>query len=155
MISPDGRRAAVTPARLRAMPAFEGMEDDHLTQLAACFGSEHHPAGATIVEEGEEGDKFYVIARGTLEVVQADRAGPPRLLRVLQDGDFFGEIALIENVPRTATVRARTACLLLVLARDAFLGVLQASPELRAVFDRAAALRREDAIRERLRAAPE
>jgi len=155
VISPDGRRAAVTPARLRAMPAFEGMEDDHLTQLAACFGSEHHPAGATIVEESEEGDKFYVIVRGTLEVVQADRAGPPRLLRVLQDGDFFGEIALIENVARTATVRARTACLLLVLARDAFLGVLRASPELRAVFDRAAALRREDAIRDRLSTSPE
>ena len=81
--------------------------------------------------------------------------GPPRLLRVLQDGDFFGEIALIENVARTATVRARTACLLLVLARDAFLGVLRASPELRAVFDRAAALRREDAIRDRLSTSPE
>jgi CRP-like cAMP-binding protein len=62
---------------------------------------------------------------------------------VLQDGDFFGEIALIDNVPRTATVRARTACLLLVLTRDDFRRVLEASPELRALFERAAHARRE------------
>jgi CRP-like cAMP-binding protein len=50
---------------------------------------------------------------------------------------------LIDNVPRTATVRARTACLLLVLTREDFLRVLQASPKLRALFERAAHARRE------------
>ena len=113
-----------------------------LARLASCFGSESHPAGATIVEEGEAGDKFYVIVRGTLDVLQTGPDGEPRLLRVLQDGDFFGEIALIDNVARTATVRARTGCLLLVLAREEFLGVLRASPELRSVFERVAYARR-------------
>ena len=61
---------------------------------------------------------------------------------MLQDGDFFGEIALIDNVPRTATVRARTACLLLVLAREEFHGVLRASPALRTVLERVADARR-------------
>jgi ATP-binding cassette subfamily B protein len=82
--------------------------------------------------------------RGTLDVVQAGPDGVARPLKVLQDGDFFGEIALIDNVPRTATVRARTACLLLVLARQEFLGVMRTSPALRALFERAALVRRGD-----------
>jgi ATP-binding cassette, subfamily B, bacterial len=149
VISSDGRRAAVTPARLRAVVAFATMDEELLTQLASCFGSEHHPAGATVLAEGEAGDKFYVVVRGTLEVVQTVTDGGSRLLRVLQDGDFFGEIALIDNVPRTATVRARTACLLLVLTREDFLRVLEASPELRALFERAAHARREADARSR------
>src|SRR5262249_10990126 len=119
------------------------MDEDVLGELASCFGSEHHPAGATVLEEGDAGDKFYVVVRGTLEVMQAAGDAGSRLLRVLQDGDFFGEIALIDNVPRTASVRARTACLLLVLAREDFRRVLQASPELRTLFERAAHARRE------------
>jgi ATP-binding cassette subfamily B protein len=144
VVSPDGRRAAVTPARLGAMPAFAGIDEQALTDLAARFGSEHHPPGATIVEEGEQGDKLYVIVRGTLDVVQAGPDSVARPLKVMQDGDFFGEIALIDNVPRTATVRARTACLLLVLARQEFLGVMRTSPALRALFERAAHVRRGD-----------
>ena len=142
VISADGRRAAVTPARLRAMPAFATIDEAQLADLAARFGSEHHPAGATIVEEGERGDKVYVIVRGTVDVVQAVSGGAERPVQVLQDGDFFGEIALIDNVPRTATVRARTACLLLVLAREEFRDVMRASPALRALFEHTAHTRR-------------
>jgi ATP-binding cassette subfamily B protein len=61
---------------------------------------------------------------------------------VLQDGDFFGEIALVDNIPRTATRARRSACLLLVLARQDFLDVVRASPALRALFERAAHARR-------------
>ena len=143
VISPDGRRAAVTPARLRAMPAFAEIDDVTLTDLAARFGSEHYPAGAGVVEEGERGDKLYVIVRGTVDVVHAGPGGE-QLLKTLQDGDFFGEIALIDNVPRTATVRARTACLLLVLAREEFLDVVRASPALRALFEHTAQARRHE-----------
>ena len=147
VVSLDGRRAAVTPARLRGMPAFAGIDEQSLTDLAGRFGSEHHPAGSTIVEEGEVGDKLYVIVRGTLDVMQAGPDGVERPLPALQDGDFFGEIALLDNVPRTATVRARTACLLLVLSRDEFLDVMRRSPQLRAVFEHAARARRDDAPR--------
>ena len=66
---------------------------------------------------------------------------------MLQDGDFFGEIALLDNVPRTATVRTRTACLLLVLSRDEFLDAMRRSPELKAVFEHTARARRHDAPR--------
>jgi ATP-binding cassette subfamily B protein len=147
VISSDGRRAAVTPTRLRAMPAFATIDEAQLADLAARFGSEHHPAGATIVEQGEHGDKLYVIVRGTMEVIQVEDDGLERQLQVLQDGDFFGEIALIDNVPRTATVRARTACLLLVLSREEFLDVVRASPELRALFEHTAHVRRPEARR--------
>ena len=141
MISPDGRRAGVTPARLRAMPAFATIDEGQLTDLAARFGSEHHAAGATIVEQGEQGDKLYVIVRGTLDVTQRGPDGAEHPLPALQDGDFFGEIALLDNVPRTATVRARTACLLLVLSRSEFQDVVRTSPELRALFEHTAQAR--------------
>ena len=147
VISADGRRAAVTPSRLRAMPAFSTIDEAQLADLAARFGSEHHRAGATIVEQGERGDKLYVIVRGTMDVLQTGADGAEHQLQVLQDGDFFGEIALIDNIPRTATVRARTPCLLLVLSREEFLDVVRASPALRALFEQAAQVRRPEAGR--------
>jgi CRP-like cAMP-binding protein len=61
------------------MPAFTTIDEEQLVGLAARFGCEHHPAGATIVEEGDLGDELYVIVRGTVEVVQrgADGVAPP------------------------------------------------------------------------------
>jgi len=129
----------VDHGRTEGIPRGSGTGD-----LAGRFGSEHHPAGATIVEEGEQGDKLYVIVRGTVDVLQAGPDGVERLLQVMHVGDFFGAIPLIDNVPRTATVRARTACLLLVLSREEFLDVVRASPALRALFEHAAQARRHD-----------
>ena len=62
-------------------------------------------------------------------------------MSVLEDGDFFGEIALLEEVRRTATVRALTPCLLLVLDRGEFRDLLAQAPELRKVFEGAAQAR--------------
>jgi ATP-binding cassette subfamily B protein len=65
---------------------------------------EELPAGAAPVVEGEDGDRFYVVLSGMLTVSQADR-GPRGVLR---PGDYFGEVALAMNMPRTASVRALT-----------------------------------------------
>jgi CRP-like cAMP-binding protein len=71
------------------------------------------------VRQGDTGDRFYVVAAGELEVIVDGAA-----VTTLRDGDYFGEIALLRDVPRTATVRARCESTLLALERDDFLAAV-------------------------------
>jgi CRP-like cAMP-binding protein len=76
-----------------------------------------YPAGTVIIRQGEQADAFFIITTGSVEVV---KDGHPEILATLKDGDYFGEIGLIQNVPRTATVRAVTDVKAIVLNREAF-----------------------------------
>ena len=82
------------------------------------------PAGTAVVTEGERGDTFYVVVDGSLEV-SADETP----LRVLNPGDFFGEIALLRDVPRTATVTATSDSTVLAVRRMDFLSAVLGNPE--------------------------
>ena len=75
------------------------------------------PAGEVVIRKGEYGDRFYIVANGELEVTNGldAKAG---------QGDFFGEVALLRDVPRTATVRAAVPSVLYALERDDFLAAV-------------------------------
>ena len=77
------------------------------------------PAGTTLIQEGQLGHEFFVIADGEVEVTQG---GTP--LATERAGDFFGELALLHDIPRTATVKAKTPLRLYVLTSQAFRSLL-------------------------------
>ena len=101
--------------RLRAIPFLAPLPEATLEQLARAVSEERMKAGDEIVRQGERGDRFYVIDSGSVEVLVDGQ-----LTATLGPGDYFGEIALLRDVPRTATVRVREDGLLLALAHDAF-----------------------------------
>jgi MFS family permease len=101
--------------RLRAIPFLAPLPEVTLEQLGRAVSEEPMQAGDEIVRQGEPGDRFYVIDSGSAEVLVDGRPAAS-----LGPGDYFGEIALLRDVPRTATVRARENGLLLTLTHDAF-----------------------------------
>jgi len=131
VMSEDGRFASVTTDHLRRVTAFARLSDDVVATLARLFITEHHPEGRVVIYEGDTvADTFYVIARGKVAVTR-QHGGAPVDLAVRSDGDYFGEVALVMHVPRTATVTALTPCVLLSLRRDDFLRLLESEPDLR------------------------
>ncbi len=101
---------------LQAIPIFAPLSPPVLEQLAARLTPVHAREGDEIIRVGDHGDRFYIVAAGEVEVVLDGQ--PPR-----REGakSYFGEIALLRDVPRTATVRAASDVDLLALDRDDFL----------------------------------
>jgi MFS family permease len=104
---------------LRASPIFAPLPGSTLEQLAGALEEVRAPAGEEIVRQGEPGDRFYLIEDGTLDVY-IDGS----LVQSLEPRESFGEIALLRDVPRTATVKARTDVVLYALDRRHFLAAV-------------------------------
>ncbi len=123
----QGTAARVEPEWLRGIPLFRSVPESVLARVAGELVFERLDAERIVFEAGDEGDKFYILARGKVEVVTPQK----RLLAVLTDGDFFGEIALIDDVPRSATVRTVARCSFLTLTRTEFGKLLSEEEDLR------------------------
>ena len=136
-INATGDDAAIIPERLRALPVLDQLDDALLTNVARLFVTEQHPKGRMVVHEGDRGDRFYIIVRGSVEILRAvTDTDEPQRIGVCADGDYFGEIALIKNVPRMASVRTLTQCTFLSLQRGQFAYLLEHAPHLRARLER-------------------
>lgn len=122
----DGSEVSVSPDRLRAIPLLADLEPDILAGVARLCVTHFYRPDEEVFRQGDPGDKFYLIARGRFEVVQNGRP-----LAVLQDGDCFGEIALVTDDRRNATVRAVTQSTCLAIGRAHFQQMLESSPKTR------------------------
>jgi ATP-binding cassette, subfamily B, bacterial len=119
-LSSTGDSATVSAERLKAIPVLADLDMPTLERLARQFQTETVAMGQKVIQQGEPGHKFYIMVRGDVDVVRGDGTGREVLVARLQDGDHFGEIALLENRPRTATLWARSTCTFLTLERAAF-----------------------------------
>jgi CRP/FNR family transcriptional regulator len=119
--------ARETPSKelLRRVWLFADLPDTALDPIARQTTERTYDAGEVIVRQGEHGIGFYLVAEGEVEVSQDGRP-----LRTLWAGDFFGELALLEETPRTATVTALTQTRCLLLPRWHFRALLQERPDL-------------------------
>ncbi len=130
----QGSSGGIDPACLRQYPVLSELSPAALEEAAQFLVAESYPAGRKVITQGEIGDRFYLIARGKVEVIKEDPASDSKRLAVLVDGDYFGEIALLRHVPRTATVRTLTPTLLLSLQHEHFQSLLKKQPELEGRF---------------------
>jgi hypothetical protein len=115
---------------LRELAVFAPLPGPALEQLAVHLRPVTVLEGAEVVRQGEPGDDFYIVESGTLQVTVGREPRPP-----IGAGGFFGEIALLRQTPRTATVTAASDCRLLALDRERFLAAVTGHAESAAVAD--------------------
>ena len=110
---------------IKSVPLFEHCSRRDLTKIARITDEIEIPDGRVLITEGERGREFFAIVTGEVEVRRKGKK-----LATLGPGNFFGEIALLSNKPRTATVTALTPLRVLVIADRAFVELLDAMPDL-------------------------
>ena len=109
---------------LRTVPIFSELTDEDIASLARHATRRHYPKDTVIFFENEEGDFFFVIVKGRIKVAILGDDGREVILSILGPGDFFGEIALLDNEPRSATAIAVEESELLSLHRTDFQSVM-------------------------------
>jgi glucose-6-phosphate 1-dehydrogenase len=127
LIESDGRQwvEIVNREVLDQVPLFHGSPPSFLQGLAMMLKSDVFDAGDAICHRGEPGNEMYFIARGQAEVLDQQN----KVVATLPQGSFFGEIALLTDQPRTATIRAKSQCDLYVLDKTDFQNALRNHPE--------------------------
>jgi CRP/FNR family cyclic AMP-dependent transcriptional regulator len=108
---------------LSRAPLFEGLSKQELRQLAQASEDLEVPVGTALCREGELGSEFFVIVEGEVDVTRSGEA-----LATRGPGDFVGEIALVEDTRRTATVTAKTPVRFFVLTRRSFQTLIDENP---------------------------
>ncbi len=115
---------------LKRVPLFSDLAEADLERFAEVTREREYPKNSVILFEDDPGDALYVVSSGQVKVVLIGEDGREVILSVLGDGDFFGEMALIDDEPRSAHVIAMRDSQLLVLRRDDFQAQLEANPKI-------------------------
>ncbi|MFZ6029111.1 MAG: ATP-binding protein [Chloroflexota bacterium] len=117
----------VTSARKLLQHAFPGLPADLANEMIASSKVIEQPAFTVLCREGEPGYSFYIIIEGQVKATKLVDAVEERLLKTLEAGDFFGEMALIHNAPRAATITTLTPTKVLEISKEAFDSLLARS----------------------------
>ena len=121
---------AISPLEvLRNVPLFESLPEAELHTFAGLTRERTYPKGSVILFENDPGDSLFLVASGQVKVVLIGEDGREVILSVLREGAFFGEMALIDDAPRSAHVIAMEDARLLTLRREDFQARLRNSPD--------------------------
>ncbi len=115
----------VSPLLLRNVPLFSLLPVDQLLLLTQVVLRKPYPKDSTVIAAGDPADALYVVISGRLKVMMSDNEGREVILAILSQGDFFGEMGLIDQAPRSASVVTIEPCELLTITRADFTKCLQ------------------------------
>jgi CRP/FNR family cyclic AMP-dependent transcriptional regulator len=110
----------VSTAVLKTVPLFASFPEDQLRMLAMLVMRKSAPRSRTIVARGDPTDSLYIVVSGRLKVMMSDSEGKEVILAILGPGEFFGEMGMIDDEPRSATVVTIEPCELLSIAKREF-----------------------------------
>ncbi len=116
-------------AFLRQIGLFDGLSDRDLRELESVVRERSFRKNEVIFHAQEPGNALFVIKRGRVKISMDDRSGKETILRILEAGDFFGEMSLLDGEPRSATVSSLEPCQALILSRDQFLQFIPRHPQ--------------------------
>jgi membrane protein YdbS with pleckstrin-like domain len=133
-------------SRLRAIPLFASLKDDELAYIGSIAQQTFYPADATILTQGYQGETFYIVASGQVRVVHQDESGVRAVSRLLGQGEYFGEIALLYGDPISANVETVVPTTLLFIEQEDFQEMLGRLPSVRRQLEKTAS-RRGKAVR--------
>ncbi len=123
------KKAAMMISSLSKIRFLQLMPADSVAQLIPYVSIRHYPAGITIFSQGEQGQELFFIVRGSVDVIR-ESGGSGKVIDVLGSGDTFGEMALISDQPRTATIRTKEELEVFTLQKADFEYLLKQSPEM-------------------------
>lgn len=115
---------------LKNSPLFEGVSDAEIESLESLFEEKRIPEGKTVFVENMPGESLYLIEQGTIKISKMLAESDEKILVILGPDDFFGEMAILERTPRSATARVAEDASLLSLQRKDFEALCEGSPKL-------------------------
>jgi CRP/FNR family cyclic AMP-dependent transcriptional regulator len=110
----------VSTAVLKAVPLFASFPEDQLRMLTSVVTRKSLPRSSTVMASGDATDSLYIVLSGRLKVMMSDAEGKEVILSILGPGEFFGEMGLIDDAPRSASVVSIEPCELLSIAKRDF-----------------------------------
>ncbi len=115
---------------LKSIPLFQVFTTQELNTVITLFFEKAYGKNSTLFVEGMTGEILYVIKKGTVQILKKVEANKEVVLATLKDGEFLGEMSLIDNRPRTATARVGEEAVLLVMTKKAFNTMMEKHPEI-------------------------
>src|SRR5688500_1259457 len=116
---------AINPVVLKNVPLFSSFSDQQLAILIPAVQHRRFPRGAYVIRAGEETDALYIILAGRAKVLIPDDDGNEVILSMIGPNEFFGEMGLLDDSPRSASVETMESCEMLRITRSAFLACLK------------------------------